>query len=398
MPSARKIESTFRVAPLTLCKYSGISGYNELESEWLQLFRESGTSFLHHPVWYGAYINAHEKEPALVIFYAFRLNGQLVAVIPLRKRKKSINKFRMVISYTAWELYYPSEMGVCDISIKNGIPLDQILDALLTDLNQQTGWDSLDLLFFWKNTSLLKSVLQYPRFFVKPSHVSKYLAIEGDYESWINRYSKKFQRNLRRKLNNLQKKGNVRFEVVSEKAGMDKAFDAFLQVEDSGWKGSKGTSIVKQSDKLDCYRRLLDGFGETGQVVIHLLWLDDKCIGAQFGFHVLETLYLQKIGYDESYSSESPGFLMVDNLVKEACHHDNVKRISFVTSRSWMDVWKPWEEPVLNAYHYNGSIKGRALKIATRLYEKAKSNRQAAVMVSNEEETTTDDNNELRIN
>ncbi len=377
-------------APLSLKKYRGVSGYLELESDWRELFRESGTTFPHHPTWCGAFLQAYESEPDSVVFYAFRVEGHLVAVIPLKKRRKSITKFRLTASYSAWELYYPDEMGRCDATIGYRPP-SSLIDELLADLHKESGWDTLELLFLLEGSAFHSLLSEHQDVFVKSSHVSKYLEIAGDYESWMARYSKKFHRNLRRKFNNLLSKGNVRFDLVTEQANLGKAFEAFLQVEDSGWKGNDGTSIVKQPDKLDYYRRLLAGFGESGLVAIHLLWLDERCIGGQFGVFVGTTLFLLKIGYDESYSAESPGFLLVNNLIKEACQRADIKRISFVTSRTWMDVWKPWEEPVANAYCFNNTIKGRALGLAMRLYERFKAYRAARSAIADDAGLAPDD-------
>jgi hypothetical protein len=347
-----------------------MSGHFELEREWLELYRKSGTSFLHHPAWYKAFMLAREPEPDSVLFCAFRVDNCLVAVIPLRNQRKSITKFRTTISYEIWELYYVGDMESCDITVGSGFPVEQLMDVLLADLRQQRGWDMVAMVCCWASSSFNEAVSRCPGSVVKFSRQSKYLTIDGDYERWMERYSKKFLRNLHRKLNNLHAKGNVRFEWITERASLNDAFDHFLQVEDSGWKGNDGTSIAKQSEKLNYYRHLLAGFGESRQVAIHLLWLDHQCIGGQFGIHIGTTLYLLKIGYDERFSSESPGFLLVDNLVKEACRRGDITRISFVTGLGWMDIWKPSEEPVRNAYYFNRTIKGLALGWSMRLYQK----------------------------
>ena len=249
------------------------------------------------------------------------------------------------------------------------------MDVLLADLRRQAGWDMVALVCCWTSSSYNKAASRLPGV-VKFSRQSKYLTIEGDYDHWMARYSKKFLRNLRRKQNNLHAKGTARFELVTEKASLNGAFDHFLQVEDSGWKGGDGTSIAKQPDKLNYYRQVLTAFGESGQAAIHLLWLDDRCIGGQFGVHVGTTFYLLKIGYDEQFSPESPGLLLVDNLIKEACQRGDIARISFVTGLDWMDAWKPSQEPVLNTYHFNQTTKGFALGWSMRLYQRIQAWRQ----------------------
>ena len=359
--------------PIQVSRHLGIAGYRELEPEWLRLAGESATHFLHHPAWYGAKLLACEDDPESVVFLAFRQGERLIAVIPLRPGRKTLTRFGLTFTYSFWEIYYPSEMGLCDITLDSRFAGAALLaDSLTLELDRHRRWDLLEVPHLPQGSPFLALLSRSRCFFTKPSHVSKYLAIGGDYDAFMARYPRKFHKNLRRKLNNLEGKGRARFEYVTERDALERAFDAFLRVEDAGWKGRDGTSIIRQPRVLDYYRRLIAGYSVPGEVVIHLLWLDGDCIGGQFALQAGTTLSLLKVGYDERYSAESPGFLLVDRLIREACQRGGIERISFVTGTQWMDVWKPWEEPVLNAYHFNRTLKGLSLSLAMRLYERLK--------------------------
>ncbi|OGT91776.1 MAG: hypothetical protein A2286_09210 [Gammaproteobacteria bacterium RIFOXYA12_FULL_61_12] len=366
--------------PIHISRHLGIAGYRELEPEWRRLAGESATHFLHHPAWYGAKLLACEDDPESVIFLSFHYEGNLIAVVPLKQGFKTLMRFGLALNYSFWEIYYPNEMGLCDITLDNRFAgASLLIDALTGKLNCYRRWDLLEVPHLPQGSAFLALMARSRCFFTKPSHVSKYLAIEGDYDGFMARYPRKFHKNLRRKLNNLHGMGTVRFEYVTAREELERAFTNFLRVEDAGWKGRDGTSILRQPRVLDYYRRLMAGFdakpgatGGSGEVVIHLLWLDGHCIGGQFALHLGTTLSLLKIGYDERYSAESPGFLLVDQLIREACERKGIERISFVTGTQWMDVWKPWEEPVFNAYHFNRTFKGLLLSLTMRLYERLK--------------------------
>ncbi|MBU0500876.1 MAG: GNAT family N-acetyltransferase [Gammaproteobacteria bacterium] len=360
-------------SPVHISRHIGVTGYRELEPEWLRLAAETATHFLHHPAWYGAKLLACEDDPESVVFLAFRQEDRLISVVPLMHRFKTLARSGLALTYSLWEIYYPNEMGLCDISLDNRFAgTAPLVDALTRELDRYRRWDLLEVPHLPQGSPFLALLSRSRCFFTKPSHVSKYLVIEGDYDTFMARYPKKFHRNLRRKLNNLEGKGKVRFEYVTEREILERAFDDFLRVEDSGWKGRDGTSILRQPLVLDYYRRLVAGYDQPGQVVIHLLWLNGNCIGGQFALQAGTTLSLLKIGYDENYSAESPGFLLVDQLIREACGREGIGRISFVTGTQWMDVWKPWEEPVYNAYHFNRTLKGLLLSLAMRLFERLK--------------------------
>ena len=354
-------------------RHIGKQGYIELEAKWQQMADSAGSHFLHYPSWFKAYLFALEDSPESVVFFAFHRDDQLVAVIPLKHKVKYLDeRFRIKLSYSAWELFYPSEMGVCDASLERDKVSKSLIKALTEELNNYIRWDAVETLYIPQQSSFYQLLCESSSFLTKPSHPSKYLETTADYDTCMSRFSKKFRKNLRRKLNNLEKQGQYHFEFITEKAALAGAFQNFLAVEGSGWKGDEGTSIAQQPNALNYYESLLDGYGKAGQAAIHLLWLNKKCIGAQFAVHAGSTLYLLKIGYDEAYAPLSPGFLLVDQLLKTACQREDINRISFVTGTQWMDVWKPSVETVYNGYYFNRTLTGLTLNIAMRLFERIK--------------------------
>jgi len=185
-------------------------------------------------------------------------------------------------------------------------------------------------------------------------------------------YGKKFLRNLRRKEKGLAQSGDYRYQWVSDGPELALAFRAFLDVEDCGWKGDGGTSILKQPPRLAYYQALFDDFSATGRLVIHLLWLGDRCLAGQFAVNAGTTLYLLKIGYDEAFSPVSPGFLLLNQTLRECCQREDIARLSFVSGREWMDVWNPRNEIVYNAYLFNRTTKGWLLEFLMRMHQHLK--------------------------
>ncbi len=132
------------------------------------------------------------------------------------------------------------------------------------------------------------------------------------------------------------------------------AFEDFLVVEDSGWKGEGGTSIRKQPKKLAYYQRLLEFYGGLGICQINILYLADTAIAAQFGVRVGQRLFLLKIGFREDFAAISPGYLILYKLIEQSAAQGQIASVSFVTGVTWIDRWHPRHIPVGIFYLPNG--------------------------------------------
>lgn len=119
----------------------------------------------------------------------------------------------------------------------------------------------------------------------------------------------------------------LRFEVVSDPAALPQALSHFLQVESSGWKGERGTAIAA----CEGLERLLPDAGGAVRPArsrrIHLLWLDDRVIAAQFVLLGARTMNLVKIAYLEEESDIAPGHLIMREAIEAACADPGIDRL-----------------------------------------------------------------------
>lgn len=322
--------------------YQGQAGFLQLQPEWSALAQCHATHFLHFPAWYDARLQAVVSSNQLV-FCALRQANELIGVIPFER----ITIKKGPISISALSLGYANEMGLCDCLMPEaqGVSLNLVQRSL-----RQAGVKFRFLKFdCMSDGSMAADWLRSFRLPSKTSHVTKYLDLSGGREAFYSGYSAKFNRNMRRKLKKTAELGSLQIERFRNQEALS-AFDEFLRLEDSGWKGREGTSILKQPDKLKYYQILTQGMSDDGVLSVNLLKIDDRYIAAQVGVLVNNTLNLLKIAYDESYSEISPGYLLIDGLVAEKDHPDFVEKISFVTGVDWIDRWKPQTHAVRVAY------------------------------------------------
>jgi len=337
--------------------FKGSTGYTEIYDDWLMLSKRCATHFLHYPFWYGAELVSSPDKHSDVFFVAVYDGEKLVAVIPLERVK--LEKYGL--SLPVVELFYSNEMGVCDITAE--IPLSDVVTDIQDALKKSTGFFLCIKTQGIPEHSLFdKKELTFGDSYKKHSHQSKYIEFPLGSEAFWSSYNSKFRRNLKRKLSKATSQGELRLVSENSKAKLPEAFEIFLSVEGSGWKGKDRTSIELQTDKLNYYQYLLKHYGQEGLCHINLLYLSEKCIAAQFSILVGQTLYLLKIGYDEGYADISPGHILLQKLVDYGCETNKFGRISFVTGVSWIDRWKPLKENINVSYFFSNGAVARMMR------------------------------------
>ena len=338
----------------TVVIFEGLDGFNELKGEWLLLSRRCARHFLHYPFWYGAQLSCYADQHPCVYFMAVYQEERLIAVIPLEYsvfKKKCLKLF-------IFQLFYSNEMGVCDITAETSLVDFQgvILDAI-KQLKKSSPFIRLQSI-----PETLRSE-EYPIALGSSSteelsHYSKFVAFADGYDAFMAGYNSKFRRNLKRKVTKAKEAGELRFVCAKTPEELRLAFDTFLAVEGSGWKGRDGTSIEAQPQKKAYYQYMLEHFCEENICQINMLYLGDKCVAAQFGVLVDKTVFLLKIGYDEAFSDVSPGHILLEELIRYGSETSLFDKVSFVTGIGWADRWKPQLQKVNNSYFCGGNLIG----------------------------------------
>lgn len=172
----------------------------------------------------------------------------------------------------------------------------------------------------------------------------------------------KLRRNLRRLRKQINEHGELRIEVVVNSDQLNDAYEQFLTIEASGWKGTgdEAPAISANSALQGFYQALLSPSIAGFDPQINLLWCNDVCIAAQFGVRTDACLSLLKIGYNEEYARFSPGYLLLESILDKTPEL-GIKTLSLVTSPPWAQRWHPDIEPVWQLNHYNSSTIGTAL-------------------------------------
>ena len=341
----------------------GEEGLNALRDDWESLVRNlHRPAFWHLHSWYECYARALAPDRSLDFVAAYR-GRRLIGVLPFSVERSRMYCLATQVLRTPVHAHLPFS----DVIVDARFIAPQFFTGLTAFMaSQGLVWD------VWRITHAPASayVLRLLEVMRVPHAVSVskfyYRIIARDYERLAQAFSRKVKENLRRKQRRLAQ-ASAQYTVAVEPESLERAFDAFLDIEASGWKGADGTgTAIKLDTRLAAfYRAVMRSFGQRRACEISVLTLEGKPIAAHFCLIVGGTVYPLKICYDENYASYSPGKVLVDYTVRRAL--TGGKELNLLSDAPWALDWRPQARTAYSVTLFNRSARGRGAYAASRL-------------------------------
>jgi hypothetical protein len=187
------------------------------------------------------------------------------------------------------------------------------------------------------------------------------------YEQLLERMSKHFRRNLRANRNKMLAAGEVQITTVSsttDPEGLAAEFENFLAIEASGWKGGGGaaSAIGLRPHLVAFYRDIMARMtGPEDRCEINSLYLDGRCIAAQFCMRTSSEYTILKIAYDEAFARMGPGQFLFQTTVERCCSDPGIDSIDLITDAGWMRDWRTDLMPMGQAHIALSPVWGTSL-------------------------------------
>jgi CelD/BcsL family acetyltransferase involved in cellulose biosynthesis len=332
------------VDALVFQAHQGRPGLQHLTPEWTRLVElMPGARFDHFPCWYRAYLTSGDCDPASVWFIAAHRDAQLVAVCPLqlqRHRVPFLNP-RYLGTLEADELQLSDFVFAPDTD--NALLLHELTQWLRAQ--RTLRWDVLRLLKVSDNSSLgYAAKARSPSLTLAADYdASAYFDTSGTYDQATRAMTSKMRSNLRRRTRLAATLAPLRFESCSRPEEVRSAFETFLDIESSGWKGPAGnrSSIRCRPKVLAFYSEMVREFTARNECVINLLWHGEQAMAGQLGLHLGRSLYILKVGYRHENPTLAPGILLQDRTIRHACENAQVDVLSMVNDPPWVRGFKP---------------------------------------------------------
>lgn len=338
----------------------GIRGLLGIQQEWQALVDQDDTaSMLQQPACHGAYLRHLCETPEQVVFVAARQGGRLQAVLPLEISRRMAG---MVMRDA--RLVTHEHMLLADIAARPTV-VRACWPAMLQWLKSGNGphWDILNLDGLAENAVLNLGLASHQGelTLTSPQRTTAWLDCRGSVDQALADVQRAHRGNVRRLARRASARAPLRFDVVRTPDRLDEALAHFFAVEASGWKADAGTAIARHPALRAFYTELAQAFMARQSCRIHLLWLGDEVIAAQYALIGGRQLNLMKIGYSDAHRELAPGHLIMQNAIESTCADPALDRLSFVTNPTWAHLWKPQVSEVLMHRLFNPTLRGWSL-------------------------------------
>jgi CelD/BcsL family acetyltransferase involved in cellulose biosynthesis len=368
---APSLASAPTIEPLEFEAQQGWTGLNALEPAWQALCDSLGPEawFQHRPQWVRSYLASGLCDPDSVWLVTARRGGQLVAIFPLQYQNFHAWKFSLQVLGSMED----DELQLSDFVFRQHEDSAELFNALVVWLRRQSQlrWSYLRLRKVRQHSALWFSAQRkLPALTLVLQHEqSAYFDTSVDYEHATAAMSSDFRRNLRRQLRRAEEEQNIRYECIRSPEELPGAFEKFLDIEASGWKGDAGSSsaIRCQPAMRAFYQALIDHFGARKECVINLLWLGDEAIAGEFALRTGGMLHVLKFGYREAFRKLAPGNMLLNQVIQQACTDPDVQVLNLVNFPAGTDRFKPQLVSVWSYVAPNFSLSGLAIHLALLL-------------------------------
>jgi CelD/BcsL family acetyltransferase involved in cellulose biosynthesis len=338
----------------------GVAGIERLAGDWQRLYEQApNPSYVQMWGWHRAYLDSLAPEPDDALYAAVYSGAECLAIIPLVRQPLTVAGIPLKA------LGFPTHehMSHADWLVKSSFRERLSPSWLLQELAvREPSVDVLALGPLLADASASAALAANPAVFCVSEPGGQSDALSSlSYETLHTSLSKNFRGNLRKARNKLEAHGaDVHILWADTPADLARAFESFLAIEASGWKGQGGTATAIGLDPTlrRFYGQLIERLGPGGACAINVLLLRDHPVAAQFGIRSGDRYYLLKIGYDEAHAPLAPGNLLLEKLLKKYENHPRVKYIDLVSGAEWHMSWKPEVRAVFRHLVFRPSPRG----------------------------------------
>jgi CelD/BcsL family acetyltransferase involved in cellulose biosynthesis len=324
--------------------HQGPEGLETLWPSWTTLVESMPSPrFVHYPEWYRAYLMSLESEASRLWFIAAYRNRVLIGIFPMQFQHYRLKGLRPRVFGTIEN----DEMQSSDFVYQRTTETEKLLSAFTQWLRGQRAirWDELRLKKVREDSAIAHSArAELPKAtVVMLQDGCCYFQTQGSVEQATAAMSGSFRRNLRRLTKRAEQTAKLRVESYRNSEELEKAFEIFLDIEASGWKGDAGLSsaIRCRPAMLAFYRSVLREFSARNLCVINVLWHGEMPVAGQFCLQIGSTLNILKIGFSEAHSKIAPGNLLLERIIVQACADTRIDFVSLVNDPPWARTFKP---------------------------------------------------------
>lgn len=307
-------------------------GADSLAPDWEELADRTQAAPWLRPGWISAWWSAFGRGRLAIL--ALRRDGRLVGLLPLVRRRGAL------LSPTNW--HTPAFGPLAE---------DEEAERSLAEIALADPPRRLSLGFLPPGTALgalqAEAARKECRVLARTLQRSPYVALDGDWEGYLDRLDGKFLRELRRRRRRLDERGGLELDVVTEPERVDAALEESFAVELASWKGSAGTAIGSRPETRRFYSDVARWAAARGSLRLGFLRAGGAPVAFQLGVEDGGAYYLLKTGYDPAFHEHGPGVLIVYEMLARAFESGLASYEFLGSDAPWKRAWTDSTRPLL---------------------------------------------------
>lgn len=188
--------------------------------------------------------------------------------------------------------------------------------------------------------------------------------LQGGFEAHLTEVLGKSRRKeLERCIRRLREKGELRLERATKPDAVRSALEAFLALENAGWKGKAGTAFLAHRDDAGFARAAFTSDGNGCGTIIDTLLLGDRPIAISVNITSGSTLFTPKCTYSEPLRSFAPGLVLEYLVIQRFYSEADFARMDAATATDGHVIQGLWNESVPMGTLYVGSATETAIAV-----------------------------------
>jgi CelD/BcsL family acetyltransferase involved in cellulose biosynthesis len=343
----------------------GVEILQQIAPEWRRLWEQLPENEpFYRPEWVEAGFRAFFSNSELVLITASE-GGRLQAALPLRRERSSLS------GLPATKL-----MPIANVhGVRTGLvypPGDAGIEALRVTwdaLKALPGWNVIELPFVLAGSGMdqLSSLAAADGFRVVRKRMWQSLHLDfaapnAAETPWMVNTRPKFRSNLRRARRQLEEQGKLK--LVHYGSADPAALERFYALESSGWKGRQGTAIKCSKATRQFYDDIAAAAARGAYLSLDFLELNEMPIAGNFAFAMKGRYFLAKAAYDERFQKQSPGHLLVHEILRES-EQRGLQEFDFVGPATWDEGrWAVARRTHYRIFIFNKGLYGELLHLA----------------------------------
>lgn len=309
-----------------------IRQFERLRDEWDALSASSRSPLLEHD-WLLSCAEAFYREDDLRIVTA-RRGQSLAGAVPLADEASPAGRRLMLLGVS--RLYEPSGWLVTADSA-----LEELVDRTLA-LGRPMILQRIP-----RGSAATRRLLDVPRHraltLARTTAPALGVNTSGSWDAYNLGLSSHIRSNLQRLRRKAEKAlGPVRYvQHEPGRSDVDPLLEKVVEIEGSGWKGRRGSSIGARPDLRQFFQRYCRRAAERRTLRVSMLTFGSRVAAAELSIEAYGRMWQLKIGYDDGAAAYYPGLQLTAASIRTAFDRGLASYEFLGSAATWEEQWRP---------------------------------------------------------